>query len=185
MLLPIREVDHKIELVPGTVPPSRPPYRLNQMELIGLKLQLDELLAKGYIRPSKSPYGAPVLFVGKKDEKLRLCVDYRDLNKATMKNRYPLPRIDDIFNRLGGARWFSRIDLKSSHYQIRIALGDIEKRAFRTRYGAYDFVVMPFGLCNAPATFSTLMNTVFHNDMDDFVVVYINDNTPYWSSRKI
>ena len=127
-LPPMREVDHKIKVKPGTEPPSKAPYRLSQKELEELKSQLDELLAKGYIRQSKSPYGAPVLFVDKKDGKLRLCVDYRALNKVTVKNSYPLPRIDDLFDRLAGAKYFSRIDLHSGYHQIRIAQGDEKKR---------------------------------------------------------
>ena len=174
-LPPRREVDHKIELVPGAAPPSKAPYRMNQRELVELKKQLNELLAKGYIRQSKSPYGAPVLFVDKKGGKLRMCVDYRALNKITIKNNYPLPRIDDLFDRLAGAKYFSRIDLKSGYYQILIAAEDVEKTACRTRYGSYEFLVMPFGLCNAPSTFTTLMNTVFHQEMDVFVIVYIDD----------
>ena len=174
-LPPRREVDHKIEVIPGSEPPSKAPYRLNQKELMELKKQLNDLLARGYIRPSKSPYGAPVLFVDKKDGKLRMCIDYRALNKVTIKNNYPLPRIDDLFDRLAGAKYFSRIDLKSGYYQIRIADGDVEKTACRTRYGSYEFLVMPFGLCNAPSTFTTLMNTIFREEMDDFVIIYIDD----------
>jgi len=117
-LPPEREVDHKIEVVPGSQPPSKAPYRLNQRELKELKKQLNELLAKGYIRKSKSPYRAPVFFVDKKDGKLRMCVDYRALNKITIKNNYPLPQIDDLFDRLAGAVYFTRIDLKSGYYQI-------------------------------------------------------------------
>ena len=178
-LPPRREVDHKIEVIPGSEPPSKAPYRLNQKELLELKKQLNDLLSRGYIRPSKSPYGAPVLFVDKKDGKLRMCIDYRALNKVTIKNNYPLPRIDDLFDRLAGAKYFSRIDLKSGYYQIRIADGDIEKTACRTRYGSYEFLVMPFGLCNAPSTFTTLMNTIFREEMDDFVIVYIDDILVY------
>ena len=117
-LPPRREVDHKIEVKPGTKPLSKAPYRLSQKELEELKSQLDEFLAKGYIRQIKSPYGAPVLFVDKKDGKSRLCVDYRALNKVTVKNSYSLPRIDDLFNRLAGAKYFSRIDLRSGYHQI-------------------------------------------------------------------
>ena len=140
---------------------------------------MDELLAKGYIRQSKSPYDAPVLFVDKKDGKLRLCVDYRALNKVTVKNSYPLPRIDDLFDRLAGAKYFSRIDLRSGYHQIWIAQGDEEKTACRTRYGSFEFLVMPFGLCNAPATFTTLMNNIFHEYLDDFVIIYIDDILVY------
>ena len=140
---------------------------------------MDKLLAKGYIRQSKSPYGAPVLFVDKKDGKLRLCVDYRALNKVTVKNSYPLPRIDDLFDRLAGAKYFSRIDFRLGYDQIRIAQGDEEKTTCRTRYGSFEFLVMPFGLCNAPATFMTLMNNIFHEYLDDFVVIYINDILVY------
>jgi hypothetical protein len=145
----------------GVSPPVKAPYRMSHEELKELKVQLEELLTKGYIKPSKSPYGAPVLFVHKKDGMLKMCVDYRELNKATVKNRYPLPRIDDLFDRLSGAKVFNRIDLRSRYYRIRIAKGDEEKTACRTRYGSYKFLVMPFGLTNAPATFCTLMNDIF------------------------
>jgi hypothetical protein len=174
-LPPRRQVDHAIEVMPGVAPPTKAPYRMNHEELRELKVQLEELLAKGYIKLSKSPYGAPVLFIHKKDGTLRMCVDYRALNKVIMKNRYPLPRIDDLFDRLSGAKVFSRIDLRSGYYQIRIAQGDEEKTACRTRYGSYEFLVMPFGLTNAPATFCTLMNDIFREWLDDFVVVYIDD----------
>ncbi len=148
---------------------------MNHEELKELKVQFEELLAKGYIKPNKSPYGAPVLFVHKKDGTLRMCVDYRALNKATVKNRYLLPRIDDLFDRLLGAKVFTRIDLRSGYYQIRIAEGDEEKTACCTKYGSYEFLVMPFGLTNAPATFCTLMNDIFWKWLDDFVVVYIDN----------
>ena len=178
-LPPRREVDHKIEVKSGTEPPSKAPYCLSQKELEELKSQLDELLAKGYIRQSKSPYGAPVLFVDKKDGKLRLCVDSRALNKVTVRNSYPLPQIDDLFDRLAGAKYFSRIDLRSGYHQIRIAQGDEEKTACRTRYGSFEFLVMPFGLCNALATFTTLMNNIFHEYLDDFVIIYIDNILVY------
>jgi hypothetical protein len=148
-----------MEVMPGVAPPAKAPYRMSHEELKELKVQLEKLLAKGYIKPSKSPYGA--LFVHKKDGTLRMCVDYRALNKATMKNRYPLPRIDNLFDRLSGAKVFSRIDLRSGYYQIQIAKGDERKTAYRTKYGSYEFLVMPFGLTNAPATFCTLMNDIF------------------------
>jgi hypothetical protein len=154
-LPPRRRVDHAIEMVPRMAPPAKAPYRMSHEELKELKVQFEELLMKGYIKPSKSPYGAPVFFVHKKDGTLRMCVDYRAFNKATVKNRYLLPRIDDLFDHFSGAKVFSRIDLCSGYYQIRIAERDEEKTACRTRYGSYEFLVMPFGLTNAPATFCT------------------------------
>ena len=149
-----------------------------------MKSQLDELLAKGYIRQNKSPYGAPVLFVDKKDRKLSLCIDYRAFNKVTVKNSYPLPQIDNLFDRLAGAKYFSKIDLRSRYHQIRIGQGDEEKTACRTRYGSFEFLVMPFGLCNAPATFTTLMNNIFHEYLDDFVIIYITDILVYSKTTK-
>ena len=160
-LPPSRDVDHRIELVPGSTPPSRPTYRLSERELTELKKQLEELLAAGFIRPSKSPFGAPILFVKKKDGSMRMCVDYRALNNITIKNSYPLPRIDELFDRLQGAKFFSKIDLRSGYHQIRIADEDVPKTAFRTRYGHYEFLVLPFGLTNAPATFMHLMQQTF------------------------
>jgi hypothetical protein len=124
-------------------------------------MQLEELLKKGYIRPSVSPWGAPVLFMKKKDGTLRLCIDFRQLNKVTMKNKYPLPRIDDLFDQLRGTRIFSKIDLRSGYHQVRIKEEDISKTSFRTRYGHYEFTVVPFGLSNAPIVFMCLMNGVF------------------------
>ncbi len=148
---------------------------MSHEKLKELKVQLEELLTKGYIKINKSPYGAPILFVHKKDGKLRMFVDYRAINKVTMKNWYPLPRIDDFLDRLLGAKVFSRIDLRSRYYQIQIVKGDEEKTACRTRYGSYKFLVMPFGLTNAPTTFCTLMNDIFWEWFDDFVVIYIDD----------
>ncbi|KAL4017044.1 hypothetical protein IC575_024718 [Cucumis melo] len=144
-------------------------------ELKELKVQLQELLDKGFIRPSVSPWGAPVLFVKKKDGSMRLCIDYRELNKVTVKNRYPLPRIEDLFDQLQGATVFSKIDLRSGYHQLRIRDGDIPKTAFRSRYGHYEFVVMSFGLTNAPAVFMDLMNRVFKDFLDSFVIVFIDD----------
>jgi hypothetical protein len=181
-LPPRRQIDHVIKVMPGVAPPAKAPYRMSHEELKELKVQLEELLAKGYIKLNKSPYGAPILFVDKKDGTLRMCVDYKALNKATVKNRYPLPRIDDLFDRLSRTKVFSRIDLRLGYYQIRIAEGDEEKTACRIRYGSYEFMVMPFGLTNAPATFCTLMNDIFREWLDDFVVVYIDDILIYSDS---
>jgi Reverse transcriptase (RNA-dependent DNA polymerase) len=150
-----------IELLPGTTPISKTPYRMTPAELKELKVQLEELLTKGFIRPSTSPWGAPVLFVRKKDGTLRLCIDYRELNKVTVKNRYPLPRIDDLFDQLRGSSVYSKIDLRTGYHQMRIRPKDVEKTAFRTRYGHYKYLVMPFGLTNAPAAFMDLMNRIF------------------------
>ncbi|KAL0541388.1 hypothetical protein IC582_021430 [Cucumis melo] len=174
-LPPHREVEFAIELEPGTVPISRAPYRMAPAELKELKVQLQELLDKGFIRPSVSPWGAPVLFVKKKDGSMRLCIDYRELNKVTVKNRYPLPRIDDLFDQLQGATVFSKIDLRSGYHQLRIKDEDVPKTAFRSRYGHYEFIVMSFGLMNAPAVFMDLMNRVFREFLDTFVIVFIDD----------
>ncbi|KAL0554785.1 hypothetical protein IC582_008713 [Cucumis melo] len=174
-LPPHREVEFAIELEPGTVPISKAPYRMAPAELKELKVQLQELLDKGFIRPSVSPWGAPVLFVKKKDGSMRLCIDYRELNKVTVKNRYPLPRIDDLFDQLQGATVFSKIDLRSGYHQLRIKDGDVPKTAFRSRYGHYEFIVMSFGLTNAPAVFMDLMNRVFREFLDTFVIVFIDD----------
>ncbi|XP_055819235.1 uncharacterized protein LOC129888003 [Solanum dulcamara] len=165
-LPPEREVEFPIELIPGSTPISIIPYRMAPAELKELKTQLQELLEKGFIRPSVSPWGAPVLFVKKKDGTLRLCIDYRQLNKITIKNRYSLPRIDDLFDQLKGANLFSKIDLRSGYHQLRVRKEDVPKTAFRTRYGHYEFLVMPFRLTNVPAIFMDLMNRVFRPYLD-------------------
>lgn len=174
-LPPSREVDHRIELIPGSSPPSRPTIRLSATELAELKKQLTELEAAGFIRPSKSPFGAPILFVKKKDGTMRMCVDYRALNRITIKNSYPLPRVDELFDRLQGARYFSKIDLRSGYHQIRIAPEDVPKTAFRTRYGHYEFLVLPFGLTNAPATFMHLMHQALRPLLDECALVFLDD----------
>ncbi|KAD6454446.1 hypothetical protein E3N88_09152 [Mikania micrantha] len=140
-----------------------------------LKKQLDYLLEKGFIRPSSSPWGAPILFVKKKDGSMRMCIDYRELNKMTIKNRYPLPRIDDLFDQLQGACHFSKIDLRSGYHQLKVHEPDIPKTSFRTRYGHYEFTVMPFGLTNAPAAFMDMMNRICKPFLDKFIVVFIDD----------
>ena len=183
-LPPEREIDFIIELLPGTAPISQAPYRMAPAELKELKTQLQELIDKGFIRPSFSPWGAPVLFVRKKDGTLRLCIDYRKLNQVTIKNKYPLPRIDDLFDQLRGAKVFSKIDLRSGYHQLRVKESDILKTAFRSRYGHFEFVVMPFGLTNAPAAFMDLMNRVFRPYLDRFVIVFIDDILVYSKSEK-
>ena len=174
-LPPARSVDHKIELVAGSTPPSRPTIRLSATELAELKKQLTELEEAGFIQPSKSPYGAPILFVKKKSGEMRMCVDYRALNNITVKNKYPLPRVDELFDRLQGAKFFSKLDLRSGYHQIRIDRDDVAKTAFRTRYGHYEFLVLPFGLTNAPATFMHLMHQSFIKLLDHCVLVFLDD----------
>ncbi|KAL5553902.1 hypothetical protein UlMin_041303 [Ulmus minor] len=176
---PEREISFEIELLPGSAPVSKAPYRMAPAELKELQIQLQKLLDKGFIRPSYSPWGAPVLFVKKKDGTLRMCIDYRELNKLTIKNKYPLPRIDDLFDQLKGAANFSKIDLRSGYHQLRIKDNDVPKTAFRTRYGHYEFLVMPFGLTNAPAAFMDLMNRVFTQYLDKFIIVFIDDILVY------
>ena len=138
-------------------------------------MQLMELLARGYMRPSKSSFGAPVLFVSKKGGQMRMCIDYRALNRVTFKNNYHVPRVDDLLDSLARAKYFSRIDLKSGYYQIRVAVQDVHKTVMRTQYSSYEFLVMPFGLCNTPTTFTSIMNGIFHDEMHECVVVYIDD----------
>ncbi|KAA3477402.1 DNA/RNA polymerases superfamily protein [Gossypium australe] len=174
-LPPIREVEFGIELVPGTTSISIAPYRMSPTELKELKSQLQELTDRGFARPSFSPWGAPMLFVKKKDGTMRMCIDYRQLNKVTIKNKYSLPRIDDLFDQLKGAIVFSKIDLKSGYYQLRVKESDVPKTAFRMRYEHYEFLVMPFGLTNTRAVFMDLMNRIFRPCLDRFVVVFIDD----------
>ena len=150
-------------------------YRMAPVELQELRVQLQELLDKGFIRLSTSPWGAPVLFEKKKDKALRLCIDYRQLNRVTIKNRYLLPRIDDLFDQLRGARVYSMIDLHTGYHQLRVRDTDIPKTTFRTRYGHFEFTMMPFGLTNAPAAFMDLMHRVFQPYPDQFVVVFVDD----------
>jgi hypothetical protein len=181
---PDRDVEFIIDLIPGTAPIAKRPYRMAPVELAELKEQLRELQQKCYIRPSSSPWGAPVLFVKKKDGSMRICVDYRSLNEVTIKNKYPLPRIDDLFDQLKGAKYFSKIDLRSGYHQLKIKNNDVPKTAFVTRYGQYEFTVMSFGLTNAPAYFMNLMNKVFMEELDMFVVVFIDDILIYSKSAE-
>ncbi len=174
-LPPQRDVDHKIELVPDAKPVIRPTYSMSAKELEELSKQLNDLETAGYIRPSKSPYASPVLFVKKKDGTTRMCIDYRALNSLTIKNRYPLPRIDELFDRLQGSKYFTKLDLRQGYHQIRISESDIEKTAFRCRYGHYEYLVMPFGLTNAPATFMHLMHQILRPFLDKSVIVFLDD----------
>jgi hypothetical protein len=176
---PNRDIEFAIELQPRMTLISKRPYRMPPAELAELKKQLQELLDKGFIRPSTSLWGCPALFVKKKDESLRLCIDYCPLNVVTIKNKYPLPRIDVLFDQLVGAKVFSKIDLRSGYHQIKIRASDISKTAFSTRYGMYEYLVMSFGLTNAPAYFMYMMNSVFMPELDKFVVVFIDDILVY------
>jgi hypothetical protein len=181
---PYRDVEFVIELQPGTAPISRRPHKMTPKELAELKVQLNELLDKGYIHPSSSPWGYPALFVKKKDQSLRLCVDYRPLNVVTIKNKYPLPHIDILFDQLASVRVFSKVDLRSGYHQIKICPEDVPKTAFSTRYGLYEYLVMSFGLTNAPAHFMYLLNSVFMPELDKFVVVFIDDILIYSKSEE-
>jgi hypothetical protein len=181
---PERDVEFYIDLIPGTARIAKRPYCMAPTELAELKLQIAELHQKGYIRPSSSPWGGPVLFVTKKDGSMRMCIDYRSLNEVTIKNKYPLPRIDDLFDQLQGAKYLSKIDLRLGYHQLRIKEADVQKTAFVTGYGQYEFTVMPFGLTNAPAFFMNLINKVFMEELDKFVIVFIDDILIYSKSRE-
>jgi hypothetical protein len=181
---PERAIEFKIELQPGTAPIAKAPYKMSPVELKELKIQLPGLLDKGYIRPSISPWGCSALFVEKKDKELRLCVDYRPLNAVTIKNKYPLPRIDILFDHLAGAQVFSKIDLCSGYHEIKIRVEDIPNTAFTTRYGLYEYLVMSFELMNASAHFMYLMNSFFMPELDKFVVVFIDDILIYSRSME-
>ncbi|GJZ78148.1 putative reverse transcriptase domain-containing protein [Tanacetum coccineum] len=176
--------EEMVLLVPGAIPVAKSPYRLAPSEMEELSGQLKELQDKGFIRPSSSPWGAPVLFVNKKDESFRMCIDYRELNKLTIKNCYLLPRIDDLFDQLQGSQYFSKIDLRFGYHQLRVHEDEIPKTAFRTRYGHFEFTVMPFGLTNAPAVFMDLMNRVCRPYLDKFVIVFIDDILIYSNTRE-
>nr|GEU61748.1 putative reverse transcriptase domain-containing protein [Tanacetum cinerariifolium] len=183
-LPPDRPVEFQIDLIPGAAHVARAPYRLALSEMKELSKKLQELFDKGFIRPSSSPWGAPVLFVKKKDGSFRMCIDYKELNKMMVKNRYPLPRIVDLFDQLQGSGIYSKIDLRSGYQQLRVREQDIPKTAFRTRYGHYEFQVMPFGLTNAPVVFMDLMNRVCKPYLDEFVIVFIDDILIYSKNEK-
>ncbi|GJW84289.1 putative reverse transcriptase domain-containing protein [Tanacetum coccineum] len=183
-LPPPRQVEFRIDLVPGAAPVARAPYRLAPSEMRELSEQLRELLEKGFIRPSSSPWGAPVLFVKKKDGSFRMCIDYRELNKLTVKNRYPLLRIDDLFDQLQGSSVYSKIDLRSGYHQLHIKEEDIPITAFRTRYGHFEFPVMPFRYTNTPAVFMDLMNRVCKPYLGKFVIVFIDDILVYSKDKE-
>ena len=176
---PDRDIEFLIEVLPGTGPISKRPYIMPAKDLEEIKKQIKELLDRGYIRPSSSPWGSPVLLVEKKDGSLRMVVDYRGLNEVTIKNKYPLPMINDLFDQLQGAKVFSTIDLRSGYHQLKIQEQDIPKTTFTTRYGLYEYTVMSFGLTNAPAYFMNMMNKVFMEFLDKFVVVFIDDILVY------
>ncbi|GJU46602.1 reverse transcriptase domain-containing protein [Tanacetum coccineum] len=180
----IRQVEFQIDLILGATPVARAPYRLAPSEMQELSDQLQELADRGFIRPSTSPWGAPILFVKKKDGSFRMCIDYRQLNKLTVKNRYPLPRIDDLFDQLQGSSTYSKINLRSGYHQLRVRGEDIPKTTFRTRYGHYEFQVMPFGLTNAPSVFMDLMNRVCKPYLDKFVIVFIDDILIYSRNKE-
>ncbi|XP_027912494.1 uncharacterized protein LOC114171916 [Vigna unguiculata] len=183
-LPPSREIDFTIDLIPGAGPVSMAPYRMAPAELVEHKKQIEELLEKQFIRPSASPWGAPILLVKKKDGSSQLCVDYRQLNKMTIKNKYPLPRIDDLLDQLKGVGVFSKIELRSGYHQILVRLEDVQKTTFRSRYDHYEYVVMPFGVTNAPAVFMDYMNRIFRPWLDKFVVVFIDDILIYSRTRE-
>ncbi|GJS04776.1 putative reverse transcriptase domain-containing protein [Tanacetum coccineum] len=179
----VRQVEFQIDLIPGT-PVARAPYRLALSEMQELSNQLQELSNRGFIRPSTSPWGAPVLFIKKKDGSFKMCIDYRELDKLTVKNRYPLLRIDDLFDKLQGLSVYSKIDLRSGYHQLRVRDEDIPKTDFRTRYKHYEFQVMPFGLTNAHAVFIDLMNHVCKPYLDKFVIVFIDDILIYSRNKE-
>ncbi|GJW33639.1 putative reverse transcriptase domain-containing protein [Tanacetum coccineum] len=179
-----RQVEFQIDLILGAAPVARAPYRLAPSKMKELSYQLQELSDKGFIRPSSSPWGAPVLFVKKKDGSFWMCIDYRELNKLTVKNHYPLPRINDLFDQLQRSNVYSKISLRSGYHQLRVREEDIPKTAFRTRYRHYKFHVMPFGLTKASAVFMDLMNRVCKPYLKKFVIVFIDDILIYSKSKQ-
>nr|GEW90417.1 putative reverse transcriptase domain-containing protein [Tanacetum cinerariifolium] len=180
----VRQVEFQINLIPRAAPIAHAPYRLAPSKMQELSNQLQELADRDFISPSASPWGAPILFVKKKDGYFRMCIDYHELNKLTVKNRYPLPRIDDLFDQLQGSSVYLKIDLRSGYHQLRVTDEDIPKTAFRTRYGYYEFQVMPFGLTNAHVVFMDLINRVCKSYLDKFVIVFIDDILIYSRNKE-
>jgi hypothetical protein len=181
---PERAIEFKIELQPGITPIAKAPYKMSPVELKELKIQQQGLLDNGYIRPSTSPWGYSALFVEKKDKEMCLCVDYHPLNAVTTKNKYPLPCIDILFDQLAGAQVFSKIDLCSGYHQIKIRAEDIAKTAFAIRYGLFEYLVISFGMTNAPAHFMYLMNFIFMLELDKFAMVFNDDILVYSKSTE-
>ena len=174
-LPPGRGINHRIYLFPKAQPPAHRIYRMSPLEEEELKKQLQKYLEAGWIEKAQSPFGAGVLFAKKKDGSFRLCIDYRSLNKLTIKDKYPLPRIDECLDEMQGSQRFTKLDLASGYHQVQMHPGDIPKTAFQTKYGSFQFKVLPFGLCNAPATFQRLMNSVLSPYLNSFVKVYLDD----------